>query len=102
MASMAGLASLLRLFIAVKLCPLWGKSKSCLPKSWQIIAQSLPIYYLKKITAAPLSRPYLAGLWRCGTGMREFITHCLFDCWCQLFVNALQKRPKNSNQRNSL
>jgi hypothetical protein len=42
MASTAGLASLLRLFVVVKLCPLWGKSKPCLPKSWQIIANLLP------------------------------------------------------------
>jgi hypothetical protein len=49
-------------FVVVKLCPRWGKSKSCLPKSWQIIAQLLPIYDLEKITAAPLSRPYLTGL----------------------------------------
>jgi hypothetical protein len=62
MANIASLASLLRLFVDAKLCPLWGKSKSCLPKSWQIMAQLLPIYYLEKITAPPLSHPYLAGL----------------------------------------
>jgi len=62
MVNIAGLASLMSLFIGVKLCPLWGKSKSCLPKSWQIMAQLLSIYYLEKITAAPLSRPYLTGL----------------------------------------
>ena len=39
--NIAGLASLLRLFVDAKLCPLWGKSKSCLPKSWQIIANLL-------------------------------------------------------------
>jgi hypothetical protein len=61
MANLAGFASLLHLLVDAKLCPLWGKSKSCLPKSWQIMAQLLPIYYLEKIIAAPLSRPYLAG-----------------------------------------
>jgi hypothetical protein len=62
MASTAGLAGLSRLSVDAKLFPLWGKSKSCLPKSWQIVTQLLPIYYLEKITAASLSRPYLAGL----------------------------------------
>jgi hypothetical protein len=76
MASVAGHASLLRLFVDVKLFPLWGKSKSCLPKSWSIMAQLLPIYFLEKITVAPLPRSYSAGLWGCGTGMPELITHC--------------------------
>jgi hypothetical protein len=40
---MASVASQLRFFIVAKLCPLWGKSKSCLPKSWQIIAHLLPL-----------------------------------------------------------
>ena len=30
--------------------------------------------------------------------MPEFIIHCLYDCRCQLFVNALQKRPKKATK----
>jgi hypothetical protein len=53
MASAAGLASLLRFFVVAKLCPLWGKSKPCLPNYGKL----LPIYYLEMITATPLSYP---------------------------------------------
>jgi hypothetical protein len=48
MASSAGLTSMLRLFVVAKLCPLWGKSKPCLPKSWQIIANFLRGKFMAK------------------------------------------------------
>jgi hypothetical protein len=96
MASMTGLVSLLRLFIVAKLCPLWGKSKPCVPKSWQITANLLPQNNRSRAPFPPLFGRTMAMSHRYAGTHHPLFVRLPISNFCQYVAKAPQKQQSKA------